>query len=138
MFLQPPGLRKTSLAHIYIKKMGVNFKSISWPTFSKAAELAAILTNLQENDVLFIHGIHRLDTNIEEILYPVMEDFSLDIIREGPTTRSIRINLPKFTLIGVTTRLGVISNPLRDRLALLLGLIFIYSCSQTCYLVTGN
>lgn len=105
--------------------MGVNFKATSGPTLSKAADLAGILTNLQENDVLFIDEIHRLNTNIEEILYPAMEDFSLDIIiGEGPAARSLRIDLPKFTLIGATTRLGLLSNPLRDRFGIPLRLNF--------------
>ena len=125
LFYGPPGLGKTSLAHIIAKEMRVNFKATSGPTLSKAADLAAILTNLQENDVLFIDEIHRLNTNIEEILYPAMEDYFLDIIiGEGPAARSVRIDLPRFTLIGATTRLGLISNPLRDRFGIPLRLNF--------------
>jgi Holliday junction DNA helicase RuvB len=125
LFYGPPGLGKTSLAAIVAKEMGVNFKSISGPTLSKVADLAAILTNLQTNDVLFIDEIHRLSTNIEEILYSAMEDFFLDIIiGDGPAARSVRIDLPKFTLIGATTRLGLLSNPLRDRFGIPLRLNF--------------
>lgn len=125
LFYGPPGLGKTSLAQIISKEMGVNFKSISGPTLTKAADIAAILTNLQKNDVLFIDEIHRLNTTIEEVLYPAMEDFSLDIIiGEGPAARSVRIDLPKFTLIGATTRLGLLSNPLRDRFGIPLRLNF--------------
>lgn len=125
LFYGPPGLGKTSLASIIAKEMGVNFKSTSGPSLTKAAELAAILTNLQPNDVLFIDEIHRLNTNIEEILYPAMEDFFLDIIiGEGPAARSVRIDLPRFTLIGATTRLGLLSNPLRDRFGIPLRLNF--------------
>lgn len=130
LFYGAPGLGKTSLAHIVSKEMGVNFKTTSGPTLSKAADLAAILTNLQENDVLFIDEIHRLNINIEEILYSAMEDFSLDIIiGEGPAARSVRIDLPKFTLIGATTRLGLLSNPLRDRFGIPLRLNF-YNTSE--------
>lgn len=121
----PPGLGKTTLAHIISKEMGVNLKSTSGPVISKAADLAAILTNLQDNDVLFIDEIHRLSITIEEVLYSAMEDFALDIIvGEGPSARSIRINLPKFTLVGATTRLGLLSNPLRDRFGIPLRLDF--------------
>lgn len=125
LFYGPPGLGKTTLAQIISKEMGVNFKSTSGPAISKAADLAAILTNLQENDILFIDEIHRLNTNIEEILYPAMEDFSLDIIiGEGPSARSVKITLPHFTLVGATTRLGLLSNPLRDRFGIPLRLNF--------------
>ncbi len=121
----PPGLGKTTLAQIISKEMGVNFKTSSGPILSKAADLAAILTNLEENDVLFIDEIHRLNTAVEEVLYSALEDFVLDIvIGEGPAARSVRINLPKFTLIGATTRLGLLSNPLRDRFGIPLRLSF--------------
>jgi Holliday junction DNA helicase RuvB len=130
LFYGPPGLGKTSLANIIAKEMGVNFKATSGPALSKAADLAAILTNLQENDVLFIDEIHRLKTSIEEVLYPAMEDFFLDIIiGEGPAARSVRIDLPRFTLIGATTRLGLISNPLKDRFGIPLRLTF-YSVAE--------
>ena len=125
LFYGPPGLGKTTLAAIIAKEMGVNLKSVSGPALSKAADLAAILTNLQENDVLFIDEIHRLNTNVEEILYSAMEDFALDIIiGEGQTARSVRINLPHFTLVGATTRLGLLSSPLRDRFGIPLRLNF--------------
>lgn len=112
----PPGLGKTTIAHIVAKELGVNFRATSGPLLTKAGDLAAILTNLQENDVLFIDEIHRLNAAVEEILYPAMEDFNLDlIIGEGPAARTVRIDLPKFTLVGATTRLGLLTNPLRDR-----------------------
>lgn len=112
----PPGLGKTTIAQIISRELGVGFRTTSGPLLSKAGDLAAILTNLQENDVLFIDEIHRLNPSIEEVLYPAMEDFSLDIIiGEGPAARIVRIDLPKFTLVGATTRIGLISNPLRDR-----------------------
>lgn len=112
----PPGLGKTTLAHIISREMGVNFRSTSGPLLTKAGDLAAILTNLQPSDVLFIDEIHRLNAAVEEVLYPAMEDFKLDlIIGEGPAARTVRIDLPRFTLIGATTRIGLISNPLRDR-----------------------
>ena len=112
----PPGLGKTTLAQIISNEMGSNFKSTSGPILAKAGDLAAILTSLAENDILFIDEIHRLNTSVEEILYSAMEDFNLDLmIGEGPSARSIKIDLPKFTLIGATTRIGLISNPLRDR-----------------------
>lgn len=112
----PPGLGKTTLAHIISREMGVNFRATSGPLLTRAGDLAAILTNLQAGDVLFIDEIHRLNAAVEEVLYPAMEDFKLDlIIGEGPAARTVRIDLPHFTLIGATTRIGLISNPLRDR-----------------------
>lgn len=125
IFYGPPGLGKTTLSQIIAKEMGVNFKSTSGPALSKAADLVAILTNLQAHDVLFIDEIHRLNINIEEVLYPAMEDFSIDIIiGEGPSARSVKIDLPPFTLVGATTRLGLLSNPLRDRFGIQLRLNF--------------
>jgi len=112
----PPGLGKTTLAYIISAEMGVNIKMTSGPVIERAGDLAAILTNLQDNDVLFIDEIHRLNRSVEEILYPAMEDFELDIlIGKGPSARSIRISLPKFTLVGATTRTGLITSPLRSR-----------------------
>ena len=112
----PPGLGKTTLAGVIATEMGVNLKITTGPVLEKAGDLAAILTSLEENDILFIDEIHRLNTSVEEILYPAMEDGELDIlIGKGPTARSIRIELPKFTLIGATTRAGQLSTPLRDR-----------------------
>jgi len=121
----PPGLGKTTIAQIVAKEMGVNFRATSGPILSKAGDLAAILTSMQENDVLFIDEIHRLNPNVEEVLYPAMEDFKLDlIIGEGPAARTVRIDLPKFTLVGATTRIGLIANPLRDRFGIPLRLNF--------------
>jgi len=112
----PPGLGKTTLAHILAKAMGANLKSTSGPTIEKAADLAGLLTNLEEGDVLFIDEIHRLQKTIEEYLYPAMEDFKLDIIiDQGPNARSVRLNLPRFTLIGATTRSGLLTAPLLTR-----------------------
>lgn len=112
----PPGLGKTTLANIIAREMGVNIKMTSGPVIERAGDLAAILTNLKEKDVLFIDEIHRLNRSVEEILYPALEDFALDIlIGKGPSARSIRIDLPKFTLIGATTRTGLITSPLRSR-----------------------
>ncbi|TDI59932.1 MAG: Holliday junction branch migration DNA helicase RuvB [Alphaproteobacteria bacterium] len=112
----PPGLGKTTLAQIIARELGVNILATAGPVISKAGDLAAILTNLQENDLLFLDEIHRLNPAVEEILYPAMEDFQLDlIIGEGPAARSVRIDLPKFTLVGATTRSGLLTTPLRDR-----------------------
>lgn len=112
----PPGLGKTTLANIVAKEMGVNIKTTSGPAIEKQGDLASILTNLEPNDILFIDEIHRLKTNIEEILYSAMEDYALDImIGKGPAARSMRLDLPKFTLIGATTKVGSLSAPLRDR-----------------------
>ncbi|MCR8745494.1 Holliday junction branch migration DNA helicase RuvB [Romboutsia lituseburensis] len=112
----PPGLGKTTLSNIIANEMGVNLRITSGPAIERAGDLAAILTNLNENDVLFIDEIHRINRTVEEVLYPAMEDFCLDIIiGKGPSARSIRLDLPKFTLIGATTRAGMLTNPLRDR-----------------------
>ncbi len=119
----PPGLGKTTLSHIIAKEMGVHIKVTSGPAIERAGDLAAILTNLSENDVLFIDEIHRINKNVEEILYPAMEDYCLDIIiGKGPSARSIRLDIPKFTLIGATTRTGMLTSPLRDRFGVILNL----------------
>lgn len=121
----PPGLGKTTLAHIIAKELGVNLKQTSGPVLEKAGDLAAILTNLESHDVLFIDEIHRLSPIVEEILYPALEDFQLDImIGEGPSARSIKIDLPPFTLVGATTRAGMLTNPLRDRFGIVSRLEF--------------
>jgi holliday junction DNA helicase RuvB len=116
LFFGPPGLGKTTLAQIVAREMGVGFRATSGPVIAKSGDLAALLTNLEDGDVLFIDEIHRLNPAVEEILYPAMEDRALDImIGEGPAARSVRIDLPKFTLVGATTRAGLLTTPLRDR-----------------------
>ncbi len=116
LFAGPPGLGKTTLAQIMARELGVNFRATSGPVIAKAGDLAALLTNLEDRDILFIDEIHRLSPAVEEILYPAMEDYQLDlIIGEGPAARSVRIDLAKFTLIGATTRTGLLTTPLRDR-----------------------
>jgi len=121
----PPGLGKTTLAHIISREMGVSLRQTSGPVLEKTGDLAAILSNLEENDVLFIDEIHRLSPVIEEILYPAMEDYRLDImIGEGPSARSVKLELPPFTLVGATTRAGMLTNPLRDRFGIVSRLEF--------------
>ena len=134
----PPGLGKTTLAHIIASEMGSSIKVTSGPSIEKAGDLAAILTNLNQGDVLFIDEIHRLNHNIEEILYPAMEDFSLDfIIGKGPSARSVQIPLKKFTLIGATTNAGMLSSPLRDRFGVMLRLE-LYTPSELSEIATRS
>jgi Holliday junction DNA helicase RuvB len=131
----PPGLGKTTLAHIIAAEMGVNLRQTSGPVLERAGDLAALLTNLDPNDVLFIDEIHRLSPIVEEILYPALEDFQLDImIGEGPAARSVKIDLPPFTLIGATTRAGMLTNPLRDRFGIVSRLEF-YSPDELAFIV---
>ncbi len=131
----PPGLGKTTLAGVIANEMGVNLRVTSGPAIEKQGDLAALLTNLSENDILFIDEIHRLNRSVEEVLYPAMEDGALDIIvGQGPSARSIRLDLPKFTLIGATTRAGQLSAPLRDRFGVMLRLEM-YSDEELCQIV---
>ncbi len=131
----PPGLGKTTLAHIIAREMGVNLRQTSGPVLERPGDLAAILTNLEKNDVLFIDEIHRLSAIVEEILYPALEDFQIDImIGEGPAARSIKIDLPPFTLVGATTRAGMLTNPLRDRFGIVARLDF-YSADELAAIV---
>ncbi|KUR77275.1 Holliday junction branch migration DNA helicase RuvB [Novosphingobium sp. Fuku2-ISO-50] len=130
LFFGPPGLGKTTLAQIIARELGVNFRATSGPVIAKAGDLAALLTNLESGDVLFIDEIHRLNPQVEEVLYPAMEDRALDlIIGEGPSARSVRIDLPPFTLIGATTRQGLLQTPLRDRFGIPVRLQF-YSVAE--------
>src|SRR4029079_8994419 len=125
LFVGPPGLGKTTLAQIVARELSVNFRATSGPVIAKAGDLAALLTNLEDRDVLFIDEIHRLSPAVEEILYPAMEDYQLAlIIGEGPAARSVKIDLAKFTLVAATTRLGLITNPLRDRFGIPIRLNF--------------
>ena len=135
LFSGPPGLGKTTLAQIVARELGVNFRSTSGPVLAKAGDLAAILTNLEPRDVLFIDEIHRLNPAVEEILYPAMEDFELDlVIGEGPSARSVKISLSPFTLVGATTRSGLITTPLRDRFGIPVRLNF-YSADELLSIV---
>ncbi len=134
----PPGLGKTTLASVIANEMGVNMRVTSGPTIEKPGDLAALLTNLQENDILFVDEIHRLDRSVEEILYPAMEDYARDIIiGKGPSANSIRLDLPKFTLIGATTRSGQLTAPLRDRFGVTLRLE-LYSPEELSQIVTRS
>jgi Holliday junction DNA helicase RuvB len=134
----PPGLGKTTLAHIIAREMGVNLRQTSGPVLERAGDLAALLTNLEANDVLFIDEIHRLSPVVEEILYPALEDYQIDImIGEGPAARSVKLDLQPFTLVGATTRAGMLTNPLRDRFGIVARLEF-YTAEELCKIVTRS
>jgi Holliday junction DNA helicase RuvB len=134
----PPGLGKTTLAHIIAREMGVNLKQTSGPVLERQGDLAAMLTNLEPNDVLFIDEIHRLNPVVEEILYPALEDYQIDImIGEGPAARSVKLDLPPFTLVGATTRAGMLTNPLRDRFGIVARLEF-YSPAELATIVARS
>ena len=134
----PPGLGKTTLAHIISREMGVNLRQTSGPVLERAGDLAALLTNLEPHDVLFIDEIHRLSPVVEEILYPALEDFQLDImIGEGPAARSVKLDLPPFTLVGATTRAGMLTNPLRDRFGIVARLEF-YTVEELAKIVSRS
>ena len=134
----PPGLGKTTLAHIVAREMGVNLRVTSGPVLERPGDLAALLTNLEKNDVLFIDEIHRLSPVVEEILYPALEDFQIDImIGEGPAARSVKLDLPPFTLVGATTRAGMLTNPLRDRFGIVARLEF-YNAEELQSIVTRS
>ena len=136
LFFGPPGLGKTTLAQIVAREMGVGFRATSGPVIAKSGDLAALLTNLEDGDVLFIDEIHRLQPAVEEVLYPAMEDRALDLmIGEGPSARSVRIDLPRFTLVGATTRQGLLTTPLRDRFGIPIRLQF-YTVPELTHVVT--
>ena len=134
----PPGLGKTTLSHIIAHELGVNLRQTSGPVLERAGDLAALLTNLEPNDVLFIDEIHRLSPVVEEILYPALEDFKIDImIGEGPSARSVKLDLQPFTLVGATTRAGMLTNPLRDRFGIVARLEF-YTTEELTRIVTRS
>src|SRR3954470_9279444 len=134
----PPGLGKTTLSHIIAHELGVNLRQTSGPVLDRAGDLAALLTNLEENDVLFIDEIHRLSPVVEEILYPALEDFKIDImIGEGPAARSVKLDLQPFTLVGATTRAGMLTNPLRDRFGIV-GRLEFYTPDELTTIVTRS